>query len=303
MACLYAKRRVYSGDPRLCNGESMATLRLCVMFFAATCLAAPALADDPNQEARAALELQRLAGIWDQQRAEIKTAQIQADHFLYSTKENVGVAGIDQFFANLEKVLAAEDVLKADLKEATDTLPESDPPAVWRKMTLFVDNAKRRVAEDYIYPDGKQYSLDAVFDGTNTISVNSPDLGRRVMKGDTLGNITHLSTLLGHPNVPKSGAFMFEDLKFGHIRLQQGFWSVDVLRQSGFVREIKQLASQKRYYLPTKVDGIAVPRVAVIVRMTKGQLLFLEIYRIRSAQFNKELPDTAFLLTPRRGWQ
>lgn len=94
-----------------------------------------ALAEDPNPalapELRAEQELERLNAILEQEQAEVKTAEIQLDHFLYAPAGVVRAPEIDAFLAKLEETLTFE-ALTADLVQATDTLPEAKLPAVWR---------------------------------------------------------------------------------------------------------------------------------------------------------------------------
>lgn len=278
----------------------MRPLRLHLMCLAASFLALPALGDDPQDpQARAEQELQRLTKLFEQQRTEVKTAEIEADHFIYHTKETVREPAIDEFLAGLEKLLTTDDVLNVDLKNATDALPEPFPQAVWRSMILFVDGVKRRVAEDWTYPNGKSYSLDAAFDGTNTTSLNYLAGKPTVTPGDTLGNITRLSHLHGYPETARSGPIRLADPKPAGGNPVDGAWNIRVFPQSGFVHEIRRGRFRSLHYQHATLDGVVIPRVTVMVRMENDSLHFLEIYRIRSALFNKDLPVNAFVVAPR----
>lgn len=257
-------------------------------------------ADEPNPaglvENPAHAEFRRLTTLWAKLASEIKSAHVQADHFIYHPKNKLGTIETDLLITGMEVLLIEMGTRTAELDKLTAKLPETNLLATWRTMELYINRDQRRILESWTDASGRLATLEAAFDGAETRFVN-PDgtTNPKSMSGDNFGNLIKLQKLRSKPWRPPAGLLTLENLPGGQLRRISGPQeSITVFVDSGIVFEWSTPKHRTLHYDPTRFEGgVTFPRLTINAVMDGGNLLLLNIYRIRSAQFNLAMDPSA----------
>lgn len=251
-----------------------------------------------------------LMATWKAQRSEIVTAQFEVDYYMYAGPNS----GKKVTRETLQPLLASADLARIPefFKKLASAVgkPEGRAGDTWPVRIDIMEEGVKFQNIRYDAGPGKPASK-SVFDGTKESQYDPQNRQASVFVGRS-GISALMSSNLRYVPFVKSGkrAEDYEVLSRtgGTVRLKAGDWTFTADEKTGFVHHSilhypkNAVLSETYQYGPRETpEGIVFPTISASLQYLEGAVYLLELYHIKKAIFNSELPPGTFVVEAPKG--